>query len=365
MTRLADGVATVAGMPLSLSTFHLARFARLTRLIALSLGTLAVHQARAQNTPLLSGGVGFFTSTSSGQTTYMPLFEPLLDAPLGNHLLVESRAILLESFSPKGSGQSGYDHSHFVSLTYLQGDYILSSHITLVGGTYLIPFNTYNDRLSPIWIGNFQFGPLTAGLGSLSTGAGTGGMVSGSAISRPKYSVSYNAFFSSREGNSYFASKRSAGGRVTLYLPEQRLEIGGSYNRLLQGTHENFFGAHVWWEPQHSGFQLRSEYARGQHAQGYWIETAYRTEAFGGFDSFVGRFEPVFRMNQSFRLDKLGGDGVPNVSTQQADFGLDYNLPHNTRILTSYSRQFSSAGNSNIWQTGIVYRFLFPAWKAR
>lgn len=325
----------------------------------------ASRYGAAQNTPLLSGGVGFFTSTNGGQTSYQPLFEPLINAPVGPHFLIESRAILLESFSPKGGNQPGYDHSHLVSLTYLQGDYMLSSHVTVIGGTFLIPFNTYNDRLSPIWIGNFQAGPLTAGLGSLSTGAGTGGMLSSSAISRPKYSISYNVFFSSRDDNQYFQSKRSAGGRASLYLPDQRLEIGGSYNRLLQGTHENFYGAHVWWEPKNFGFQLRSEYARGQHAQGYWIETAYRTSAFGGFDSFVGRFEPVFRMNQSFALDKLGGDGVPAVSTQRADFALDYNLPHNARILTSYSRRFSPKGNSNIWQTGIVYRFMFPAWKGK
>jgi hypothetical protein len=325
----------------------------------------ALRYGAAQDTPLLSGGVGFFTATNSGQTSYQPLFEPLLAAPIGPHFLVESRAILLESFSPVGGGKPGYDHSHFISLTYLQGNYLLSPHVTVVVGTFLIPFNTYNDRLSPIWIGNFQGGPLTAGLGSLSTGAGTGGMLSGSAISRRKYSASYNAFFSGRVGNSYFQSDRSFGGRATLYLPDQRLEIGLSYNRVLQGTHENFYGAHLWWEPKDSGFQLRSEFARGHHAQGYWIETAYRTQAFGGLDSFIGRFEPVFRMNQSFRRDIAISDGLPLVNTQRADFGLGYNLPHNTRILTSYSRQFSSKGDSNIWQTGIVYRFLFPAWKGQ
>jgi len=352
-------------MPPPTRKFRLSTLARSARLIACLAMLSTLRYGVAQDTPLLSGGVGFFTSTNAGKTSYQPLFEPLLAAPLGPRFLIESRAILLESFSPKGGNQSGYDHSRFISLTYLQGDYTLTSHVTVVGGTFLIPFNTYNDRLSPIWIGNFQAGPLTAGLGSLSTGAGTGGMLSGSAISRPKYSVSYNAFFSSRVDNQYFQADRSSGGRVSLYLPDQRLEIGGSYDRQLQGTHENFFGTHVWWEPKNSGFQLRSEYARGKHAQGYWFETAYRISAFGGMDSFVGRFEPVFRMNQSLRLDKLGGDSVPSVGTQRADFGLDYNLPHNTRILTSYSRQFSSTGNFNIWQTGIVYRFLFPAWKGK
>ena len=342
--------------------FNLKRASRL--LVSLAM-VWASSWAVAQDTPLLSGGVGFFTNTSAGKTTYQPIMEPLLDVPIGSRLLFESRAVLLESFSPKGGNQSGYDHSHLVSLTYMQGDYFASPHVTVVGGTFLIPFNTFNDRLSPLWIGNFQAGPVTAGLGTLSSGVGTGGMLSGSAVSRSKFSISYNAFFSSRVGNEYFAAKRSAGGRVSLYLPAQRLEIGGSYDRLLQGMQENFYGAHLWWEPSKTGFQFRSEYARGQHAQGYWVEAAYRTPAFGGFDSIIGRFEPVFRMNQTFRFDSLGGDGVANVNVQRADFGLDYNLPHNTRILTSYSRKFASTGNVNIWQTGIVYRFLFPAWKGK
>jgi hypothetical protein len=75
------------------------------------------------------------------------------------------------------------------------------------------------------------------------------------------------------------------------------------------------------------------------------------------------RFEPLFRMTQTVRIDNAASDGVPGQNTQQADFGVDYNLPHNTRILTNYSRQFSAAGNVNIWETGIVYRFLMPAWK--
>jgi hypothetical protein len=345
---------------------RLSRFTRSARLAAFSLAMLCTARYEiAQDVPLLSGGVGFFTSTDAGQTTYSPTIQPLLAAPIGPHLLVESRAILLESFAPDGDNQPGYDHTHLVSLTYLQGDYVASSHVTIVGGSFLIPFNTYNDRLSPIWIGNFQQGPLTVGLGTMGTGTGTGGMLSGSLFSRRKYSLSYNTYFSSRVDNQYFEAKRSAGGRTSLYLPDQRLEIGVSYDRLLQDTHENFYGAHVWWEPKNSGFQLRSEFARGHHAQGYWIETAYRTQAFGGLDSYIGRIEPVFRMNQSFRRDTVESDGLPLVNTQRADFGLDYNLPHNTRILTSYSRQFSSTGNTNIWQTGIVYRFLFPAWKGK
>lgn len=336
------------------------------RYLGFALVAVAItHYGSAQDTPLISGGVGFFTSTNGGNTTYYPIIEPLLAAPLGQHVLVESRAALIETFAPNGGNQPGYDHTHFIGLTYLQGDYVASRHFTIVGGDYLIPFNTYNERLSPIWIGNFQDGPLVAALGVLSSGSGLGGMLRGNAIARNKYSIDYAWFYSTRSGNEQFKTQRGSGGRASLYLPEQRLEMGLSYDRLLQGTHENFYGAHLWWEPKETAFRLRSEFARGHHAQGYWVEADYRTQAFGGLDSVIGRFEPVFRMQQTFRRDTIVSDGLPLVNTQRADFGLDYNLPHNTRILTSYARQFSSTGNHNVWETGIVYRFLFPAWKGK
>ena len=326
---------------------------------------VAAHYSRAQDTPLISGGLAFLTSTNGGNTTYTPIIEPLLAAPVGPHFLIESRAALLENFSPKFGTQPGYDHTHFIGLTYLQGDYVAFRHFTIVGGDYLIPFNTYNERLSPVWIGNFQDGPLIASLGLLSTGSGLGGMLRGNAVAHRKYSIDYAYFYSARSSNEQFIAQHGNGGRASLYLPDQRLEVGLSYDRSLQGVHENFYGAHVWWEPKDTAFRLRSEFARGHHAQGYWVEADYRAQAFGGLDSIIGRIEPVFRIQQTFRRDIIVSDGLPLVNTQRADFGLNYNLPHNTRILTSYARQFSSTSNTNIWETGIVYRFLFPAWKGK
>jgi hypothetical protein len=331
-------------------------------LVAVLVAAGGAQYAAAQNVPLISGGVGFFTDTSGGQTSYQPHIEPLIAAPIGKSLLVEGRGIILEELSPNGNG--GYSHSHFASLLYLQGDYMATKHLTVVAGSYLVPFNTYNDRLSEIWIENLQDGPLTAGIGTLGTGTGVGGMLSGNAASGDKFSISYNAWFSARSGNMYFNSDRSSGGRAYLYLPEARLEIGTSYDRQLQGKQENFEGVHVWWEPKDTGLRMRSEWSRGAHAQGYWVETDYRTHAFGGPDNWIGRFEPVFRMQQTFRINQLGSDSVPSVNSQRVDFGLDYNLPHNVRILTSYGRQFSST-DVNIWETGIVYRFLFPTWKGK
>jgi hypothetical protein len=335
---------------------------------------MKIHRSRlAQNArlfaliPLISGGAGFLSSTNGGSTSYLPITQPLIAAPLGSHLLVESRGSLVESITPDGKG--GYKHARSFGLTYLQGDIIAGPHITLVAGSFLIPFGTYNERLSPVWINNLQDGPLISSLGLMGSATGLGGMVRGSAISNGKFSIDYTGYFSARSANKKFNAKRSSGGRLDLYLPKARLEIGLSYNRLLQGipaAHENFYGMHVWWEPKDTAFRQRSEFARGHHAQGYWVEADYRAQAFGGLESWVGRIEPVFRMQQTFRRDTDVSDGLPLVNTQRADFGLDYNLPHNTRIITSYSRRFAANhGNENIWETGITYRFLFPVWKGK
>lgn len=317
--------------------------------------------AVAQDTPLLSGGIAFVTNTNGGKTTYIPLIQPLASVPLGNHFMVESRALVLEQFIPNSTG---YDHSHYAALTYLQGDYIATRHLTVVAGSFLLPFGTYNERLTPVWISAFEDEPLSVPIGQLAGGTGLGGQVRGSLFSSAHTSVDYAAWFSARSSNEQFIAERSSGGRAAMYFPGQRLEVGASYNRLLQGKQGNYGGMHLWWESKDSGFRLRSEATRGEHAYGYWFEADYRpfrdqTEGI----RFMRRFEPLFRMSQIFRIDNLGSDGVPAQNTQQADFGLDYNLPHNTRILSSYSRQFSPAGDVNIWETGIVYRFLFPAWK--
>ncbi len=319
----------------------------------------------AQDTPLISGGVGFVTSTNGGNTTYIPILEPVLAAPIGNHVLVESRASLVELFSPKGGGQPGYTSSSFLNLTYLQADFMTSSHLTVVAGDFLTPFGTYNERLTPLWIGPFQDSPLIFPIGTMNTASSVGGMLRGSFVSRPQFSVDYAAYFSAASTNLQFDSQRSSGGRGSIYFPQSGLEIGASYGRRLQDTHANFAGMHLWWEPIDSPFRFRSEYAHAPHSQGYWAEADYRLSHFGGAESAVGRLEPLFRMQQTFRSSPDSSDGLPSADTKRADFGLDYHLPHEVRINSSYSRQFSSTGNRNIWETGIVYRFLFPTWRGK
>ncbi len=280
----------------------------------------------------------------------------MLAAPLGSHVLVESRATILQQFSPK-PGQ-GYDHDAFLGLDYLQADIIANRHLTVVAGQFLTPFATYNERLTPIWISNFESAPLIFSLGTMQTTHSVGGMLRGSAVSNAHFNFDYAAYFSAASTNEQFNAQRSSGGRGSFYIPAAHLEIGGSYNRLLQGTHENFGGVHLWWEPADSSFRLRSEFATGEHARGYWIETGYRLHRFGGGDhAFLSGFEPVFRMQQTFRSEPDPNDEAPHKPVRSQA------VTSSTSITTAAPRDsdqhqllapvFSPTGDRNIWQTGI------------
>jgi hypothetical protein len=322
-----------------------------------------VPDGKAQDTPLLSGGVAFFTRTDGGSTSYIPTIAPVLEAPLGKSFLVESRANLLVDFFPT---PTGYDTFRFAGLSYLQLDYIANSHLTIVGGYFLTPFGTYNERLSPIWIGNFQDSPLIIPIGvGNGNGSSAGGMVRGSAVSNEDFSIDYAAYFSANSTNEQFQATRAAGARVSIYFPKPGLEVGASYARSLTTVQSDSYGVHLWWQPIGTPFRFRSEYAHAAHAAGYWMEADYRLSHFGGPESIIGRVEPVFRWQQVFRNSPDPTDGLPAADTNQVEFGLNYHLPHEVRIMTSYGRQFSPFGDINIWRTGVVYRFLFPAWKGR
>ncbi len=290
-----------------------------------------------------------------------PVVAPVLEFPLRSRLLIESRADLRGFYTQKGN-TGPFDGRFFQTLEYLQADYIVNRHVTVVGGRFLTPFGTYNERLSAIWIRDLQDAPLIFGLGTRTSGSSDGGMMRGSVYANSKVNVDYVGYFSAQRTDGFFAAGRAAGDRIDIFLPNPRLEVGTSYQRFLQGTHTSTYGAHLWWMPRRIPLQIRSEYAHGAHAQGFWVENDYRLAQFGGQDSLIGRLEPVFRLQQTFRNSPGPGDGLPAADTQQADFGFNYHLPHEVRFNTSYSRTFSTR-NGNIWDISLTYRFLFPTWR--
>jgi len=335
------------------------------RLLALATVVCAGgSSAHSQFVPVISGGAGALGGVNGGSPNIQTTIMPVIAVPLGTHLLVESRGFIEGLYQQKGR-TGPYNGSTFTRLQYLQFDYLVSPKLTIVGGRYLTPFGTYNERLSAIWIPNFQDAPAVSAIGTRTSGSSNGGMVRGALLATQKVQLNYVGYFSAFNQGPKFTAGRTAGYRFDLYFPGQRLEVGTSYNRILQGVHSNNEGMHLWWQPYSVPFNFRSEYAHAAHSDGYWFEGSYRLSQWGGDDSFLGRFEPAFRMQQTFRHSANSpgqSDALPSVGTQQADFGLDYHLPGEGRLNTSYSRSFSSTGNHNIWEMSLTYRLLIPMW---
>lgn len=314
--------------------------------------------ARAQDAPFISGAMGFISTTNGGQTFLQPVIAPVAVVPIGEHLLLESRADL-RGFYQRSNANGPYDGEFIATLEYLQLDYTSSPWLTVTVGRYLTPFGIYNERLTPIWIRNFQDAPLLFPLGTRSTGSSDGAMARGVLLSAPLWNLTYTSYFSASSTVDQFQSGRAAGERASIFIPGKRLEVGASYQRFLQGTHLNSIGAHMEWQPWRIPLDTRAEYAHSPSGYGYWIEAAYRLPQSGNI-AWLSRLQPAIRMQQFVRSKQISGDSLPATNTQRADFGLNYYLPHEVRLNASYSRQFTALGDRNVWNVAATYRFLLP-----
>lgn len=313
----------------------------------------------AQDSPLISGAVGFVSTTSGGQTFFQPVIAPVAVVPLGDKFLIESRADL-RGFIARQNGNGDYHGQFFTTLEYGQLDYLVNPKLTISVGRYLTPFDTYNERLTAIWVRNLPDSPLIYPIGTRTSGSSNGAMVRGVAASTSDWELNYSAYFSAASTVDQLQSGRAAGMRAGIFLPKQQLEVGGSYQRYLQDTHANVGGGYVWWVPTDLPVQVRSEFAGSPQGHGYWIEGAFRFSRKNQITSFVTRVQPVVRVQQFFRGTQVAGDALPPRDTNAADFGLNIILPQDLRLSSSYSRQFSSSGDVNVWNVALTYRFMLP-----
>ena len=316
---------------------------------------------RAQSDiPIISGGVQYLSTTSGGATVFQPTIAPVVAIPLGEHWLIESRGTFDEVIFRENGSSGPYHALTFSSVDYLQLDYLVNSHLTVTVGQFLTPFNIYNERIGPVWIHNLADYPLIASIGTRTSGSSDGAMVRGVAVSKKDWQLSYTAYFSALVNARQFGAGRTAGGRTGIFLPRSRLEVGMSYQRFLEARRLNSWGAYLVWEPNATPLQVRAEYAHTLGGQGYWLEGAYRFSRFRGPSSWLGRLQAIGRVQQFYLGTPAPFDALPGADAQQVDFGLNYYLPHNIRLNSSYGRQFSSLGNANIWNVQVTYRFLFP-----
>ena len=329
-------------------------------LVLAALGGGPALQAQ-EDIPILSGGVGVLGENNAGSPSAQPVIAPVLTIPIGSKWLIESRADI-RGFASRQDGSTGPNNfTGSATLEYLQVDYNATSWLTVTAGRFLTPWGIYNERISAIWINKFQDAPLIYPIGTAS-GYVDGIMARGTAVSTPDFSINYTAYGSVLSTVSNITSERSAGGRVGVFLPKYRLEVGASYQHQLQELHNNSQGVDVTWEPFRIPLEFRSEFAHSPSGEGYWFQTSYRLSQIRGADSFFGRMEPLFRMQQFVRNTAIPGDELPTNGAQEPDFGLNYYLPHDVRLHAAYGRQFTPTRNANLWEFGLVYRFLFPLW---
>lgn len=331
--------------------------------VAVLIASCALCAGAQSNVPIISGSADFLTSTQGGATTLLPELIPVVAAPLGNHLLFESRGELLEFYSRQNGTTGPYQRQFFWAVDYMQIDYVATPWLTIVAGRFLTPFNMYSERLTQPWIHNFQNLPFIYEFGNAPTGASTGLMARGVLVSHDAYQVNYAAYYSTLvDLNNHWGTGRTAGGRGGMFFPRQRLEVGFSYQRFLQDRHRNTEGAYFSWQPNSVPLDVKAEWAHSPSGQAYWLEGLYRLSRFRGPDSVLGRLAPVARVDQFKRNQFLSGDELPGGNVNEGDFGLNYYLPHEVRLNGSYGRQFSSQRDVNVWNFALTYRFLFPMW---
>lgn len=314
--------------------------------------------------PVITGGAGYVHNVNGGITTLEPQIDPVLLVPFGSHVLLESRTDFTGFFQRKTDASKDFGGKVFKTVEYAQLDWLANSHLIASAGKYTLPFGLYSERLEPIWIRNLQDPPITAGIGTRTSGAGDGAMLRGVLRETSTYSLQYSTYFSARSNINQLEAARTAGGDGSIYFTTLRLELGASYQRFLQDHHYNNVATYLSWQPPRKPLDLKLEYDQGYAGRGYWLESAYLLRGLQSAPAFVRHLQPVARVQQ-FYVMHGGGDSLPRLDTERVDFGLNYYIRDDLRLISSYGRQFQRGANANVWNAGFTYRLLWPLWPGR
>jgi hypothetical protein len=308
--------------------------------------------------PVLQTSGAFQTVFNAGETHIHPLLTPVLLVPFGERWLFEARGTF-ESDLAQQPGVSGFHGVVQKEEEYAQLDFIASPYMTVTVGRFLTPFGIFNERLYPVWIRNLASDPLILPIGIGPSNASTGAMIRGGFKGNEHFNVNYALYYSALSTASPMNSSRFAGGRAGIFIPQARLEIGGSYQHLLQDDHSNLFGFHVAWQPPKLPLNLRAETARSSVGSGYWVESAYMLSQAPFAQSYLRHTQVVARMQQFF-TGPVPANSVLPVNTNMFEFGVNYYFMDGLRAMSSYGRQFAPQGNGNVWTLALTYRLVTP-----
>lgn len=315
-------------------------------------------------TPVLSGTMAYVHNVNGGVTSLEPEVETVLLVPFGSHVLLESRAEFVGFFQREHQTTGPFTGKVFKSVDYAQLDWLANTHVIASAGAYLLPFGLYNERLGPLWIRNLQDTPITDLIGTRPNGVGDGVMLRGNAYENNAYSIQYSAYFSARSNINQLEASRLAGGDSSIFIKGARLEIGESFQHVLQNKEINSYATYVSWQPQRTPLDLKAEFDHSFYGEGYWLEPDYMLTQVPVASSFFKHVQLAPRMQQFHPLNG-GGNDLPTKDTQRFDMGLNYYFRDNMRFVSSYGREFQHQANANIWNVGFTYRFIWPLWPGR
>lgn len=333
------------------------RFSLLAFLLGLAAVKLSAQDVAEEPhaVPVLSGSVGEVPMVEGAQTILVSIFSPVVLVPFGEKWLIESRAAF------EGDFTSQPPDSHFggkvnKEVEYLQLDYIADKYLTLTVGRFLNPFGIYNERLYPVWIRDLQTDPLILPLEGESR---DGVMLRGGVPLNSAVNLNYTTFFSVQSSTNKLESDRGVGGRVGLFFPRERLEIGTTIEHALVEDRSTHFGFHFAQQPFSIPLEVRAECAHGVEGSGFWVEPAYTLSSVPWLKSVMRKTQLVSRYQQ-FYIGNGEDEDLPSADTRAVEFGLNYYIADGFRAMASYGREFSVVGNQNVWTAGLSYRWVLP-----
>ena len=204
--------------------------------------------------PILTGSTAYFSRVTGGQVQDAPAVSPLLLVPIGDKWLLEAKGSFSDTYAKNVKGD--YAGTLSYGLAYAQVDYIANRFVTVSAGRFITPFGMYGEKLAPNWIRALQVTPLAS---PIISGSSLGGMLRGGfPAGTDKINLNYAFYFSTANTHHLLATDRSTGGRIGFFLPGPRLEIGASFQQLLQADRSHSAGLHAEWQPNALPLTLRS-----------------------------------------------------------------------------------------------------------
>ena len=324
----------------------------------------SAQYAKPSDSPVavVTGVMGYQSTFTPGVQSVNPEFAPILLVPLGRKLLIESEFEARLDYSREDAkwGPAVVDYG----IEYLQLDYLAHPNLTVTAGRFLTPFGIYRERLHPIWIRNLATEPIIFALNESSS---NGAMLRGAARVSSAMNITYETYYSAASQRKLFEAERQAGGRASLVFPDQRLEVGASFNRNLGNERTNMTGLDLTWIPKSIPLDIRAEGLRNPlHGRGYWVEVASRLNKLGS--GALLRNSQVVARGEQFWVPKAGEDAMadegeagehelPDVNTARLTVGWNFYLYDGFRFTVLYGHNFAEGHRYGIWSVGANYRF--------